>query len=211
MRKMLKRLFSILLSICMICLCFGDMNIYAAEMQGPVIDAESLTLSTTNATVGEVITISVRITDENEIDGVYFNLVNTETNYSMVHEQMNYNEMTGLYEYHLAITDQMPNGRWKVVYVGAQDTASNYKEVSDFGGREYFTITGTNADSQAPIIDASSLTISNKNVEVGDTVTISVNVVENQEIGIVRMSLENTKTDSTINNLQMNYNPFIKN
>ena len=190
----------------MICLCFGDMNIYAAETQGPVIDADSLTLSTTNATVGDVITISIRITDENEIDGVYFNLVNTETNYSMVHEQMNYNETTGLYEYHLAITDQMPNGRWKVVYVGAQDTASNYKEVYDFGGREYFAITGTNADSQAPIIDASSLTISNKNVAVGDTVTISVNVVENQEIGIVRMSLENTKTDSTIYNLQMNYN-----
>ena len=65
MRKMLKRIFCILLSICMICLCFGDMNIYAAETQGPVIDADSLTLSTTNATVGDVITISIRITDEN--------------------------------------------------------------------------------------------------------------------------------------------------
>ena len=207
MCKITKQFISILLSVCMIMLCFSDSNVYAEEVQAPAIIADSLTISTTQATVGDVVTFSIGIANDDGTSLVSIFLSNMETNYATPTDQMNYNESTGLYEYQFEITDDIPNGSWRVSYIGVSDQSNNYiGGIYDFGEKGHFEVTGTAADSQAPVIDAGSLTISNSQATTGDTVTISVRITENDEMDTVRLNLENTNVYAPMYDLPMTYN-----
>lgn len=207
MRKITKQFISILLSVCMIMLCFSDSNVYAEEVQAPAIIADSLTISTTQATVGDVVTFSIGLANDNGTSQVSIFLSNTETHYATPTEQMTYNELTGLYEYQFKITDDIPNGLWRVSYIGASDQSNNYiGGIYDFGDKGCFKVTGTAADSQAPVIDATSLTISTSQATTGDIVTISVKATDDGEMDTVKLNLENTNVYSPMFGLPMTYN-----
>lgn len=207
MRKITKQFISVLLSVCMIMLCFGDSNVYAEEVQTPAINADSLTISTTQATVGDVVTFSIGMANDNGTNQVSIFLSNTETHYATPTEQMVYNELTGVYEYQFKITDDIPNGLWRVSYIGASDQSNNYiGGIYDFGDKGCFKVTGTAADSQAPVIDVASLTISTSQATTGDIVTISVKATDDGEMDTVKLNLENTNVYSPMFGLPMTYN-----
>lgn len=205
MGKRIKRCLVIWLGICMMLNFVSSINAYAEDTQKLMIDIDSLSISATQVTVGDIVTISVNVIDTFEVDNVSLNLANTETNYPLENLPMSYNTITGLYEYTLKVTDDMPNGIWKVSDIMATDKAGNGRKETFDEKNKYFKVTGTNGDSQPPIIDASSLMVSTTSATIGDIVTISVRVTDDTGIDHVYIELAN-ESSNYYSSLLMNYN-----
>ena len=94
------------------------------------------------------------------------------------------------------------NGLWKIDYIYTVDEFGNdayiynsQKYDNDDEEIQYdfsvldFTLSGTRNDFEAPQIIIDTLEISNKEVLLGETVTFSVNVMDDSEISSVRLYL----------------------
>ena len=125
---------------------YFEINGTNMDSKAPVIDADTVKYSMQQATVGDIVTVSLKITDDGEIDYASIELQNMDTNYILLERcLMTYNEVSGLYEYQFKITDEIPNGRWRLSVATVCDKASNYSRETNFGDN-YFEVTGTNAD-----------------------------------------------------------------
>ena len=184
---------------------FFEVSGTATDSQGADIDTSSVKYSMSKATTGDTVTISIKVTDDSEIENVFLTVENIDTHYvPFSFYPMTYNEVTGLYEYQFKITDETPNGRYRLAYISVHDKASNSSDTSDFG-EDYFEVTGTKADSEAPVIDADSLSFDKVQVKSGDTVKAMVKATDN--VGITDMSLffEHTRRGRSMS-LSMTYN-----
>ena len=104
----------------------------------PVIDVDSLTITPTQAMAGDVVTISVRVTDDKGINSVWFTLNNEWFDSRM--PVMTYNETTGLYEYQFEVTDETSTGTWKIGKIGASDIEGNEVYEDDLGEKGSFIV-----------------------------------------------------------------------
>ena len=116
------------------------------DSEAPVIDVSSVKLSTKSATTGDTVKISIKITDNVDVDRAVIQLINYDTGKIIGWTNLTYNEATELYEYSLEITDDIPNGHWYIDNIQAYDAANN-ASMESFKRNEYgFIVTRNNVD-----------------------------------------------------------------
>ena len=103
-----------------------------SDKEPPAIDVESLKFSTEQAVAGDVVTISVKVTDNKEIDRVLISLENSDAKEYQNNRPMVYNAVSGCYEYNFEIKEDTKAGKWKVSNIQAYDTSSNKSIESGF-------------------------------------------------------------------------------
>ena len=116
------------------------------DSEAPVIDVSSIKLSTTSATKGDTVKISIKIQDNVGVDRAFIKLINYDTGKIIDWTNLTYNETTGLYEYSLEITDAISNGHWYIDNIQAYDAVNN-ASMESFNHYEcFFIVTRNNGD-----------------------------------------------------------------
>ena len=176
------------------------------DSEAPVIDVSSVKLSTKSATTGDTVKISIKITDNVDVDRAVIQLINYDTGKIIGWTNLTYNETTGLYEYSLEITDDIPNGHWYIDNIQAYDAANN-ASMESFERNEYgFIVKDTKADSESPVIDVNSIDFNTKSATTGDIVKISIKITDNVEVGRAVIQLINYDTGKIIGWTNLTYN-----
>ena|GEM_PF-874467 len=176
------------------------------DSEAPVIDVSSVKLSTKSATTGDTVKISIKITDNVDVDRAVIQLINYDTGKIIGWTNLTYNETTGLYEYSLEITDDISNGHWYIDNIQAYD-ATNNASMESFKRNEYgFIVKDTKADSESPVIDVNSIDFNTKSATTGDTVKISIKITDNVEVGRAVIQLINYDTGKIIGWTNLTYN-----
>ena len=180
------------------------------DSEAPVIDVSSVKLSTKSATTGDTVKISIKITDNVDVDRAVIQLINYDTGKIIGWTNLTYNETTGLYEYSLEITDDIPNGHWYIDNIQAYD-ATNNASMESFKRNEYgFIVKDIKADSESPVIDVNSIDFNTKSATTGDTVKISIKITDNVEVGRAVIQLINYDTGKIIGWTNLTYNEAIE-
>ena len=177
------------------------------DTEKPVIHQDTLTIDKTEVTVGDVINISVKVTDNSALDRVILEFENLDNNNEISWKNMTYNEITGKYEYSLSIEETMVAGHWRIESIGAYDVSGNYafKYPSADGESWDFYVKNDTADSEAPIIDTASLKINKKEFTIGDEIAISAKITDNVKVNRVWVNICND-SDFIGDSYDMTYN-----
>ena len=116
------------------------------DSEAPVIDVNSVKLSTKTATKGDTVTFSVRITDNVGVKSSSINVENLETKKEIFIHDPKYDEKNDVYIYSIKIDETIPNGHWRVAAVQADDAVGNV-EIKTFIQNEYiFVVSRDNKD-----------------------------------------------------------------
>ncbi|WP_462288784.1 transglutaminase domain-containing protein [Holdemanella biformis] len=116
------------------------------DSESPVIDATSAILSTKTATKGDIVTFSVRITDNVGVNSSLINVKNLETKKEIFIHDPKYDGKNDVYIYSMKIDETIPNGHWRVAGVRADDAVGNVK-TEIFDQNEYiFVVRRDNKD-----------------------------------------------------------------
>ena len=116
------------------------------DSEAPVIDVNSVKLSTKTATKGDTVTFSVRITDNVGVKSSSINVENLETKKEIFIHDPKYDEKNDVYIYSIKIDETIPNGHWRVAAVRADDAVGNV-EIKTFIQNEYiFVVSRDNKD-----------------------------------------------------------------
>jgi len=116
------------------------------DSEAPVIDVNSVKLSTKTATKGDTVTFSVRITDNVGVKSSAINVENLETKKEIFIHESKYDEKNDVYIYSIKIDETIPNGHWRVAAVRADDAVGNV-EIKTFIQNEYiFVVSRDNKD-----------------------------------------------------------------
>ena len=146
-------------------------------------------------TVGDTVKFSVEVTDENEIDYVeayYYNYA-AEKGENFYFQ---YNSQSGMYEYEKTVDEDTVSGEWTLCRFWMEDIKDNdtYYYNTSYSTNEpssdlsafSFTVTGTNPDTDPPVINIDSLTMTlpegKSRVIVGDKIKLSVEVTDENDI-----------------------------
>ena len=168
------------------------------DSEAPVIDVSSVKLSTKSATKGDTVTFSVRITDNVRVNSSLIYVENLETEKKIFIHDPKYDEKNDVYIYSIKIDETIPNGHWRVAAVQADDAVGNV-EIKTFIQNEYmFVVKDSTTDSEAPVIDVSSVKLSTKTATKGDTVTFSVRITDNVGVKSSSINVENLETKKEI-------------
>ena len=164
-----------------------------ADVEKPNINVDSLKIDKSEATIGDTITISIEITDNKAIRYAYIYYETPITKKDKSYK-LTKNNSTGKYETKITIDENYEEGLWKITYITAKDDASNIQDVNNSNGKYGnltpkedlskgdFTVTGTNADTEAPNINIDSIKIDKTEATIGDTVTVSLEITDNKAI-----------------------------
>ncbi|WP_270742171.1 transglutaminase domain-containing protein [Holdemanella biformis] len=117
-----------------------------ADSESPVIDVNSIDFNTKSATTGDTVKISIKIKDNVGVNRAFIQLINYDTGKILSWTDLIYNETTGLYEYSLEITDDIPNGHWYVSGIQAYDAVNNVSVESFNHSELVFIVTRNNVD-----------------------------------------------------------------
>ena len=109
------------------------------DSEAPVIDVNSVKLSTKTATKGDTVTFSVRITDNVGVKSSSINVENLETKKEIFIHDPKYDEKNDVYIYSIKIDETIPNGHWRVAAVRADDAVGNV-EIKTFIQNEYIFV-----------------------------------------------------------------------
>ena len=176
------------------------------DSEAPVIDVSSVKLSTKSATTGDTVKISIKIKDNVGVNRAFIQLINNDTDKIIGWTDLTYNEITGLYEYSLEITDDISNGHWYVSGVQAYDAVNNVG-IESFKCNEYgFIVKDTKADSEAPVIDINSVKLNTRSATTGDTVKISIKIKDNVDVNRAFIQLINYDTGKILSWTDLTYN-----
>ena len=215
LKKMLPILLAILMLFAMMPMTAETVFAIDADVTPPEIDISSLKVTLpegkTEVTVGDSVTVSVKITDTNDISYVYISYAYPGKMQTQTYDPK-YNTETESYEMTIPITEDVPSGVCKIFNISARDRKDNYVELNNIEAVETlypdipaaffqpqadlsagdFTVYGTSADVAPPEIDTSSLKVTlpegKTEVTVGDSVTVSVKITDTNDISYVYIS-----------------------
>ncbi len=179
------------------------------DTEDPVIHADTIKIDKTEVRSGDVVTVSVKVTDNAGISRVFFDMRGRNVNNLILDNiSMQYNQETGLYEGSFTVDDTIPQDHWYVYSIGARDMNNNYDFVFDSydGPLGEVNIINPGVDSENPVIHGDTLTIDKKELALGETVTISVEVSDNTKIQCVSIGIKNTDNDKWQPYKDMTYN-----
>ena len=140
-----------------------------ADASGPIID--EITVESTNATVGDTISYTIKTHDVSGIDKVFMNL-SFESSVKFVYLDL---QEDGSYKGNLEVDNTFLNGLYKISEINLIDTLGNYKSYTGeeidslFSGIEV-TVTGSTQDGKIPGL--AEVTVSGSPVTDGNEITI---------------------------------------
>jgi hypothetical protein len=149
------------------------------DITAPVVN--SVSVDKKNAVVGDTVKVSLDVTDaKSGID--YVNVYLTSSTGGNIYESAQYNPETKLYEVNIQITETSKPGQWNIYYVDVRDSEYNDEtyfngENADFSAAD-FNVENEYADITAPVVQ--SVSVDKKEVQPGDTVTVSVDVTDDK-------------------------------
>ncbi len=206
-KKLLSFILSLVFVISMAIIPNGISASAEADIEKPVIDISTLTVSTKNATVGDTVRFSIKITDNVKVKRATIYLKSPITQ-KTVYLSLKYDISSDRYIGDFAITNTVEEGTWNISYIYATDGSDNsvycynrkcFSGVSNPDLSSYsFTVTDTNADTIKPVIDISTLTVSTKNATVGDTVRFSIKITDNVKVKRATIYLKSPITQKTV-------------
>ena len=189
-----------------------------ADFEPPEVNVETLTISTTEATIGDNVKVSIKVTDKDKITNVEMKYLRPQTK-DIKNFVLEYNSLTGLYETEFEVDNNYPAGTWQIDSIYISDTYNNTETIynANIQGNPYpqedfsagdFIVTGTNADVTKPVIDEYSLTLSTDKVVVGDSVKITLKITDESEMSSAKIFFQ-TDNESDSKNVYLNYNSDI--
>ena len=102
----------------------GDFDVIGEDTESPNINIESLEINKNVATIGDIITLSVDITDNYSVR--YAKVVYQVPNFKGTKNvQLLKNYDTGKYEAAIQVDDSFEQGKWKIFLIEAEDRAQN--------------------------------------------------------------------------------------
>ncbi len=194
---------------------FGMNTSVLAESEFVVtVDNSSFTVSDTEVTVGDTVTIQVAIESStiNPLRRAIVYFTKPVTKQTSESYYMEYNLSTGLYELSLAIDDTWQNGTYMIDHIYFADNSNvtslynsknpnalwygyNNEHNQDLSGCS-FTVSGSTADSTFPVIDATSLTTDKRQVVIGDEVKYTIKISDDTSIKEASVWIENKEVDN---------------
>lgn len=185
----------------------GIMNVrprIAADSEKPVIHKDTLYISNNSVTIGDTVTVGVKVTDNFDVDRVMVSFFNNDLSQIMAYNSMIFNTKNGYFEYTFVISENMPAGKWSIYDIMAYDSTGNID--SEPFDECFFIILNPDIDSEKPSIDASTLSISKNCVEVGDQVIIRVKATDNIAVSKITLLLFNSDAGNNTGYVKMYYN-----
>ena len=209
MSRKIKKVISVLVIATLFVMSFAGISLSyvsaAADVTAPIVDVSTLRVSQKTATAGDTVKVSVKVTDETEINSVRISYRRPKTNNNTL-VWLDYNATTGYYDGDIKIEENSEDGLWKIDYIYVSDKFYNSRQINNTNVSSYgentdlsiadFEVMGTVADITAPIVDVSTLGVSQKTATAGDTVKVSVKVTDETEINSVRISYRRPKTNN---------------
>ncbi len=209
MSRKIKKVISVLVIATLFVMSFAGISLSyvsaAADVTAPIVDVSTLRVSQKTATAGDTVKVSVKVTDETEINSVRISYRRPKTNNNTL-VWLDYNAATGYYDGDIKIEENSEDGLWKIDYIYVSDKFYNSRQINNTNVSSYgentdlsiadFEVMGTVADITAPIVDVSTLGVSQKTATAGDTVKVSVKVTDETEINSVRISYRRPKTNN---------------
>ena len=211
MSRKIKKVISVLVIATLFVMSFAGISLSyvsaAADVTAPIVDVSTLRVSQKTATAGDTVKVSVKVTDETEINSVRISYRRPKTNNNIL-VWLDYNATTGYYDGDIKIEENSEDGLWEIDYIYVSDKFYNSRQINNTNVSSYgentdlsiadFEVMGTVADITAPIVDVSTLGVSQKTATAGDTVKVSVKVTDETEINSVRISYRRPKTNNNI-------------
>ena len=211
MSRKIKKVISVLVIATLFVMSFAGISLSyvsaAADVTAPIVDVSTLRVSQKTATAGDTVKVSVKVTDETEINSVRISYRRPKTNNNIL-VWLDYNAATGYYDGDIKIEENSEDGLWEIDYIYVSDKFYNSRQINNTNVSSYgentdlsiadFEVMGTVADITAPIVDVSTLGVSQKTATAGDTVKVSVKVTDETEINSVRISYRRPKTNNNI-------------
>ena len=211
MSRKIKKVISVLVIATLFVMSFAGISLSyvsaAADVTAPIVDVSTLRVSQKTATAGDTVKVSVKVTDETEINSVRISYRRPKTNNNTL-VWLDYNAATGYYDGDIKIEENSEDGLWEIDYIYVSDKFYNSRQINNTNVSSYgentdlsiadFEVMGTVADITAPIVDVSTLGVSQKTATAGDTVKVSVKVTDETEINSVRISYRRPKTNNNI-------------
>ena len=211
MSRKIKKVISVLVIATLFVMSFAGISLSyvsaAADVTAPIVDVSTLGVSQKTATAGDTVKVSVKVTDETEINSVRISYRRPKTNNNIL-VWLDYNATTGYYDGDIKIEENSEDGLWEIDYIYVSDKFYNSRQINNTNVSSYgentdlsiadFEVMGTVADITAPIVDVSTLGVSQKTATAGDTVKVSVKVTDETEINSVRISYRRPKTNNNI-------------
>ena len=220
MSRKIKKVISVLVIATLFVMSFAGISLSyvsaAADVTAPIVDVSTLRVSQKTATAGDTVKVSVKVTDETEINSVQIVYRRPKTYNDSSTLFLDYNVTTGYYEGDIKIEENSEDGIWEIKYIYVYDKSNNSRIIYNTNVSSYdenadlsmanFEVTGTAADITAPIVDVSTLKVSQKTATAGDTVKVSVKVTDETEINSVQIVYRRPKTYNDSSTLFLDYN-----
>ena len=220
MSRKIKKVISVLVIATLFVMSFAGISLSyvsaAADVTAPIVDVSTLRVSQKTATAGDTVKVSVKVTDETEINSVQIVYRRPKTYNDSSTLFLDYNVTTGYYEGDIKIEENSEDGIWEIKYIYVYDKSNNSRIIYNTNVSSYdenadlsmanFEVAGTAADITAPIVDVSTLKVSQKTATAGDTVKVSVKVTDETEINSVQIVYRRPKTYNDSSTLFLDYN-----
>ena len=154
-KKLLSLILSLVFVISMAIIPNGISASATADVEKPVIDISTLTVSKKNATVGDTVRFSIKITDNVKVSSVAINLKSPMTQ-KTVYIGLIYDISSDRYIGDFAVTNTIEEGTWNISYIYARDSSDN--SVNCYN-RKYFS------GSSNPDLSSYSFTVTKSNTD----------------------------------------------
>ena len=180
-----------------------------ADATPPQIDGSTLKAVISSggdtATVGDIVTVSVNITDDTAVGSVYIYI--SRPSGGLIGDDMEYNPESGCYEYVLSVNESTVPGEYTINQITAYDTSDNPAYLNHPASGS-FTVENPDADATPPVIDLSTLkaeiSSGEETAKVGDTVTVSAKITDDTSVGSVYIYISRPSGGSIGDNMQYN-------
>ena len=145
MSRKIKKVISVLVIATLFVMSFAGISLSyvsaAADVTAPIVDVSTLRVSQKTATAGDTVKVSVKVTDETEINSVRISYRRPKTNNNTL-VWLDYNAATGYYDGDIKIEENSEDGLWKIDYIYVSDKFYNSRQINNTNVNSY----GENAD-----------------------------------------------------------------
>ena len=145
MSRKIKKVISVLVIATLFVMSFAGISLSyvsaAADVTAPIVDVSTLRVSQKTATAGDTVKVSVKVTDETEINSVRISYRRPKTNNNTL-VWLDYNAATGYYDGDIKIEENSEDGLWEIDYIYVSDKFYNSRQINNTNVNSY----GENAD-----------------------------------------------------------------
>ena len=145
MSRKIKKVISVLVIATLFVMSFAGISLSyvsaAADVTAPIVDVSTLGVSQKTATAGDTVKVSVKVTDETEINSVRISYRRPKTNNNIL-VWLDYNATTGYYDGDIKIEENSEDGLWEIDYIYVSDKFYNSRQINNTNVNSY----GENAD-----------------------------------------------------------------